>query len=129
MSTTGGITGGHISDAQDQRCAGPAWETTVHHNHGSHKGLLAGSSARHMTAFPTPCGLFLCTMMPFGLQGAPATFQRLMDRVIKGMQSYASAYLDDLVIHCIQRLLEGHRESHPSCAGETAGGGAGLTSN
>ena len=37
--------------------------------------------------------------MPFGLQGAPPTFQRLMDRVTKGMQSYASAYLDDLVVY------------------------------
>ena len=38
------IAGGSISDAQDQRCVGPAWKTTVPHNHGSHNGLLAGSS-------------------------------------------------------------------------------------
>ena len=37
--------------------------------------------------------------MPFGLQGAPATFQRLMDQVLKGLESYAAAYIDDLVIH------------------------------
>ena len=37
--------------------------------------------------------------MPFGLQGAPATFQRLMDGVTRGMEEFAAAYLDDLVIH------------------------------
>ena len=35
--------------------------------------------------------------MPFGLKGAPATFQRLMDRVIHGL-NFAAAYLDDLII-------------------------------
>ena len=35
--------------------------------------------------------------MPFGLQGAPATFQRLMDRVVHGLDLTA-AYLDDLIV-------------------------------
>ena len=54
--------------------------------------------ARPKTAFATPFWLFQFKMMPFGLQGAPATFQRLMDQVIQGMDSFASAYLDDLII-------------------------------
>ena len=37
--------------------------------------------------------------MPFGLQGAPATFQRMMDTILRGCNSYAAAYLDDVVIH------------------------------
>ena len=37
-------------------------------------------------------------MMPFGLQGAPATFQRMMDKLIRGMEDYTAAYLDDLVV-------------------------------
>ena len=36
--------------------------------------------------------------MPFGLSGAPASFQRLMDQLIKGCQEFAAVYLDDLVI-------------------------------
>ena len=37
--------------------------------------------------------------MPFGLQGAPATFQRMMDQLLKGLEDFAAAYLDDLVIY------------------------------
>ena len=47
------------------------------------------------TAFVTPFGLFQFNVMLFGLQGAPATFRRLMDRVIQGLQDYAAAFLDD----------------------------------
>ena len=37
-------------------------------------------------------------MMPFGLHGAPATFQCMMDQVIRGLGESVSAYLDDLVV-------------------------------
>ena len=36
--------------------------------------------------------------MPFGLQGAPATFQRLMDKLLKDTRDFAAVYLDDVVI-------------------------------
>ena len=55
-------------------------------------------SAREKTAFMTPFGLYQFQIMPFGLQGAPATFQRMMDKLIRGMEDYTAAYLDDLVI-------------------------------
>ncbi len=53
---------------------------------------------RPKTAFSTPFGLFQFNVMPFGLQGAPASFQRLMDKVITGL-TFASCYLDDLIIY------------------------------
>ena len=52
---------------------------------------------RHKTAFATPFGLFQFNAMPFGLQGAPGTFQRMMDSLLRGLSSYIAAYLDDLV--------------------------------
>ena len=54
--------------------------------------------SRHKTAFATPFGLFQFNVMPFGLRGAPATFQRLMDAVTQGLGECCSAYLDDLII-------------------------------
>ena len=54
---------------------------------------------RHKTAFITPFGLYQFKAMLFGLQGAPATFQRMMDQLIRGLEGFATAYLDDLVIY------------------------------
>ena len=48
------------------------------------------------TAFSTPFELYQFNTMPFGLKKAPATFQRLMDRVIHGLD-FAAAYSDDLI--------------------------------
>ena len=36
--------------------------------------------------------------MPFGLNGAPATFQRLMNTVLSGCEQFLAAYLDDIVV-------------------------------
>lgn len=54
--------------------------------------------AKEKTAFATPDGLFQYVCLPFGLHGAPATFQRLMDIILKPHRQYASAYLDDIII-------------------------------
>lgn len=55
--------------------------------------------SRKFTGFRTPWGLFQFTVLPFGLHGAPATFQRLMDQVLRDFSSFAAAYLDDIVIY------------------------------
>ncbi|XP_058614187.1 LOW QUALITY PROTEIN: uncharacterized protein LOC131528813 [Onychostoma macrolepis] len=56
-------------------------------------------SAKPKTAFSTPSGHWQYRVLPFGLHGAPATFQRLMDVLLRPHQAYAAAYLDDVIIH------------------------------
>ena len=53
-------------------------------------------AAREKTAFSTPLGLYQFKVLLFG---APATFQRLMDRVLRPHAAYAAAYIDDIVIY------------------------------
>lgn len=51
------------------------------------------------TAFVTKHGLFENTTMPFGLCNAPATFQRVMEMALRGLQwSSCLIYLDDVII-------------------------------
>lgn len=62
----------------------------------------------HKTAFSTPFGHYQFNRMPFGLKNAPATFQRLMDRVLCGLQgTELFVYLDDIVIYASS--LQEHR--------------------
>lgn len=51
------------------------------------------------TAFSTPYGHYEYKRMPFGLKNAPATFQRVMDSVLCGLQGERCfVYLDDIVV-------------------------------
>lgn len=36
--------------------------------------------------------------MPFGLHGAAATFQRLVDKALVGCETFARAYIDDIIV-------------------------------
>ncbi len=54
--------------------------------------------AQEISAFVTSSGLYSYKVMPFGLKNAPATFQRLMNRVVSGLKGCA-VYLDDLVVY------------------------------
>ncbi len=56
------------------------------------------SRAQEISAFVIPSGLFSYKVMSFGLRNAPATFQRLMNRVIAGLEGCA-VYLDDVVVY------------------------------
>lgn len=54
------------------------------------------------TAFSTDKGHFEFLRVPFGLKGAPATFQRLMNTVLAGLTGLkAFVYLDDIIIYAL----------------------------
>ncbi|UYV79479.1 hypothetical protein LAZ67_17002785, partial [Cordylochernes scorpioides] len=54
---------------------------------------------REKTAFITPDGLYEFKVMPFGLCNAPATFERMMDGLLKGLKwTICLCYLDDIVV-------------------------------
>lgn len=62
---------------------------------------------KEKTAFVTPDGLFEFNVMPFGLCNAPATFERYMDTVLRGLKwEICLCYLDDVVI--FGRTFEEH---------------------
>lgn len=54
--------------------------------------------SRDKTSFVTPFGQYRYTVLPFGLQNSSSVFQRLMDCVLKGCESFSRAYIDDICI-------------------------------
>ena len=70
------------------------------------------------TAFcPSPgIGLFLFPTIPFGLNGTPSTFQRLMNTIFQGIP-FVTTYLDDILTHSanekgtrMQQVLEQYEQ-------------------
>lgn len=54
----------------------------------------------YLTAFRTRFGLFESLVMPFGLTGAPATFQRFMNDILRDyLDIFCTVYLDDILIY------------------------------
>lgn len=54
---------------------------------------------REKTAFSTHKGLYHFKKMPFGLTNAPATFMRLMELALRGLEwEHCLVYLDDVIV-------------------------------
>ena len=53
--------------------------------------------AKEISAFVTPDGLFQYKVAAFGMKNSPATFQRLINDVIAGLDG-CEAYIDDIII-------------------------------
>ena len=76
--------------------AGVVFMSTLDMNSGYWQLLLAVAD-RCKTAFPTKDGLYEFLRMPFGLCNAPATFQRAVQLVFRGMTwREVLTYLDDI---------------------------------
>ena len=57
------------------------------------------ADARDKAAFVTRGGLWRWKVLPFGLTSAPATFQRLMEQVLRGLHwKTLLLYLDDIIV-------------------------------
>ena len=84
---------------------------------------------KEKTAFRTSSGqLFEFNQVPFGLCNAPATFSRLMDRVLAGFHwETCLFYLDDIIVFaatweehfaCLRQVFERLRHAHLKLGGE-----------
>ena len=60
---------------------------------------------KEKTAFISPLGKYHFTRMPFGLNNAPSTFQRLMDDLFQDQQEFVAVYIDDLAVYSTDRIL------------------------
>lgn len=66
-------------------------------------------SSIEKTAFTVNNGHFEYVRMPFGLKNAPATFQRVMDNILKEyLHKFCFVYMDDVVI--FSKSLQEHME-------------------
>ena len=76
---------------------------------------------REKTAFSTPLGLFQFARLPFGLSNAPASYSRLVTKVLQSIPlSMAMPYLDDVLVHSctpedhllhLERVLAAHKKA------------------
>ena len=83
------------------------WPTLSRARYCASLGLLMGFHQvevdprdRAKTAFLTHRGLYIFNVMPFGLCNAPATFQRLIERVLGSLIGLGVlVYIDDVLIY------------------------------
>ncbi|KAG0158396.1 hypothetical protein PDIDSM_5910 [Penicillium digitatum] len=62
--------------------------------------LRIAKGQEYLTAFRTRLGLFESLVMPFGLTGAPASFQRFINDTLREyLDCFCTAYLDDILIY------------------------------
>ena len=86
-----------IDDTLDA-LSGSTWFSTLDMKSGYHQVKMADKD-KEKTAFSAGGNLMQFRVMPFGLCNAPATFERLMERVLDGLTWKASlVYLDDVIV-------------------------------
>jgi hypothetical protein len=71
--------------------------------------VLMDEASKPKTAFVVHCGHFEFNVMPFGLVAAPMTAMRVMNEVVKGMESNAFVFYDDILVYT--STFESHLEA------------------
>lgn len=96
-----------IDDALD--ClSGSQWFSVLDLRSGYYQ-IAMKEEDKEKTAFICPLGFYQFERMPQGITGAPATFQRLMEKTVGDMNLLeVLVYLDDLIV--FGRTLEEHEE-------------------
>ena len=78
--------------------SGSSWFSTLDLQSGYWQ-IEVDPNDRQKTAFASRSGLYQFKVMPFGLTNAPGTFERLMEKVLKGLHyEICLVYLDDVVV-------------------------------
>ena len=102
-----------------ERLVGARFFTKVDLRSGFYQVAMAEDSVQR-TAFVTPDGSFEWLAMPMGLCNAPSTFQRLMQKALKGLK-FVCIYIDDVLVYSstfaehlghLRLLLEAFRAHH-----------------
>lgn len=88
--------------------SGSKWFTVLDLRSGYYQVPMSDAD-KEKTAFICPLGFYQFERMPQGICGAPATFQRVMERTVGDMNFLeALVYLDDLIV--FGHTLEEHEE-------------------
>jgi len=97
-----------ISELQD-KIRGAKWLTKLDLR-DAYQTVRIKSGEEWKTGFKTSYGHYEYTVMPFGLTNAPATFQALINDILREyLDDFVIAYLDDIMIYT-NGTLEEHQD-------------------
>ena len=98
----------HIRDVIDKMEGARFWSTLDAAS--AYWSMPLAEDAKEKTAFSVPRGKFEFNVTPYGLCNAGASYQRMIDITLSGLQSdRILAYMDDIVI--FSKTFEGHLEN------------------